>query len=99
MAGARWCAALRVDDAVAAARRRGGWVMTSRGRGGAGEGEGLLVVNAGSSSVKVRVFAIGDGGGVACRVRGMIDGVGVRPVLRATDAGGAVLVERGYAAG
>jgi acetate kinase len=55
----------------------------------------ILVVNAGSSSLKFQVFAIVDGG-LERRVRGQIDGIGVRPKLRAKDAAGAVLVERDY---
>jgi acetate kinase len=55
----------------------------------------ILVVNAGSSSLKFQVFAIVDGG-LERRVRGQIDGIGVKPKLRAKDAAGAVLVERDY---
>ena len=57
--------------------------------------EALLVVNAGSSSLKIQVFAI-EGDRLERRIRGSIDGVGVRPELRATDAAGAVLVERSF---
>jgi len=55
----------------------------------------ILVINAGSSSLKFQVFAIVDGA-LERRVRGQIDGIGVRPKLRAKDAAGAVLVERDY---
>jgi acetate kinase len=55
----------------------------------------ILIVNAGSSSLKFQVFAIADGA-LERRVRGQIDGIGVRPKLRAKDAAGAVLVERDY---
>jgi acetate kinase len=57
--------------------------------------DAILVVNAGSSSLKFQVFGLA-GGGLERRVRGQIDGIGVRPRLRAADGSGATLVERGY---
>jgi len=58
--------------------------------------DALLVVNAGSSSLKFQIFAVA-GGGLERRVRGQIDGIGVRPRLRAADGAGAALVDRSYA--
>jgi acetate kinase len=55
--------------------------------------DAILVVNAGSSSLKFQVFGI-SGGGLERRVRGQMDGIGVRPRLKAADAAGAVLVDR-----
>ena len=57
--------------------------------------DAILVVNAGSSSLKFQVFGLADGG-LERRVRGQIDGIGVRPRLRAADGAGAVLVDRSY---
>ncbi len=58
----------------------------------------VLVVNAGSSSVKFQVFAIEEGGGLVPSIRGEMEGIGVRPRLRARDAGGAILFEEDYTA-
>jgi acetate kinase len=55
--------------------------------------EAILVVNAGSSSLKFQIFAVGTGAPVRA-VKGQLDGIGVRPRLRATDAAGATLVDR-----
>ena len=55
--------------------------------------DAILVVNAGSSSLKFQVF----GPGLAPLVRGHIDGIGIRPRFRATDAAGALLVEQSHA--
>ncbi len=52
----------------------------------------LLVVNAGSSSLKFQLFEAGDGAPKR-RIRGQMDGIGVHPRLRATDAAGATLVD------
>lgn len=59
--------------------------------------EAILVVNAGSSSLKFQLFALVDGG-LARRLRGQIDGIGVRPKLKAKGAEGEVLVDRAYTA-
>ena len=53
----------------------------------------ILVVNAGSSSLKFQLFDVVDGAPQR-RIRGQLDGIGVHPRLRATDAGGATLVDR-----
>jgi acetate kinase len=55
----------------------------------------VLVINAGSSSLKFQIFEI-DGGELRRRVRGQMDGIGVRPRLKATEATGAVLVDRAF---
>jgi acetate kinase len=57
--------------------------------------DAILVVNAGSSSLKFQVFALRDGD-LERRVRGQIDGIGVRPRLRAADGTGGALVDRSY---
>jgi acetate kinase len=58
--------------------------------------DAILVINAGSSSLKFQVFTPA-GDGLERRVRGQIDGIGVRPRLRAADGAGATLVDRSYA--
>lgn len=57
--------------------------------------EVILVVNAGSSSLKFQTFGLA-GGGLQRRVRGQLDGIGVRPHLKAVDGVGTVLVDRSY---
>ncbi|MCC6777146.1 MAG: acetate/propionate family kinase [Hyphomicrobiales bacterium] len=54
----------------------------------------ILVVNAGSSSVKFQVFAIGEQ--PRRLLKGQMDGIGVRPRLRATSADGADLIDQTY---
>ncbi|MEQ1956401.1 acetate/propionate family kinase [Mesorhizobium sp. CN2-181] len=56
--------------------------------------DAILVVNAGSSSLKFQIFEVIDGKPDG-RVRGNLDGIGVRPRLRATSKEG-VLVDREY---
>lgn len=58
----------------------------------------ILVVNAGSSSVKFRVFAVGERQSLRQLVSGQMDGIGVRPKLRATGASDEKLIERSYEA-
>jgi len=55
----------------------------------------ILVVNAGSSSLKFQVFEIRSGNLVR-QVRGQIDGIGVRPRLRAIGPDGTALVDRAF---
>jgi acetate kinase len=55
----------------------------------------ILVINAGSSSLKFQIFAI-DGDGLVRRIRGQIDGIGVRPRLHAAGPDGTELVARDY---
>lgn len=57
--------------------------------------EVILVVNAGSSSLKFQTFGLTDAG-LHRRVRGQLDGIGVRPHLKAVDGAGTVLVDRSY---
>lgn len=57
----------------------------------------ILVVNAGSSSLKFQSFGLVDGG-LQRRVRGQVDGIGVRPRLRIVDAAGVVLIDRSHEA-
>jgi len=54
----------------------------------------ILVVNAGSSSVKFQVFAAGQRGDPERQIKGQIDGIGVRPRLRASAANGDTLIDR-----
>ena len=58
----------------------------------------ILVVNAGSSSVKFRVYGVADSQSLTEVVNGQVDGIGVRPRLRANDGDGGKLIERTYAA-
>jgi acetate kinase len=57
----------------------------------------ILVVNAGSSSVKFQVFAADAVRDLKRQIKGQMDGIGSRPRLRASDASGKVIVERGFA--
>ena len=59
----------------------------------------ILVVNAGSSSVKFRVYAVGERQSLRQLIGGQMDGIGVRPKLRATGAADEKLIERSYEAG
>jgi acetate kinase len=54
----------------------------------------ILVINAGSSSLKFQVFGVSD---LTCLIKGQIDGVGVRPRLRAEGADKAALIDETYA--
>jgi acetate kinase len=56
----------------------------------------ILVVNAGSSSVKFRVFEIEASRALRQLVSGQIDGIGVRPRLRATGAQDEDLIDRRF---
>ena len=53
----------------------------------------ILVVNAGSSSLKFQVFGVSD---LTCLVKGQMDGVGVRPRLRAEGADKVTLIDETY---
>lgn len=57
----------------------------------------ILVVNAGSSSVKFQVFGVEAAGALKQLIRGEIDGIGVRPRLRARGDGDASLIDQTYA--
>jgi len=56
----------------------------------------ILVVNAGSSSVKFQVFSVDRDGRLQRQIKGQIDGIGSRPRLRASSAGGDTLADRAY---
>lgn len=57
--------------------------------------EALLVVNAGSSSLKFQLYDMA-GDPPARLLKGQIDGIGVRPRLRAVGADGGVVTDRDY---
>jgi len=56
----------------------------------------ILVVNAGSSSVKFQIYSVEGGGILRRQLKGQMDGIGSRPRLRATGAGGDSLADRAY---
>jgi len=56
----------------------------------------ILVINADSSRVKFQVFAVDSEGRLRREINGQMDGIGSRPRLRATGAGGEKLAERAY---
>ncbi len=56
----------------------------------------ILVVNAGSSSVKFQVFAIEREGQLQRQIKGLMDGIGSRPRLRATGEGDHLMIDRVY---
>lgn len=60
--------------------------------------DAILVINAGSSSLKFQIFSFA-GDSLTYQVRGQIDGIGVRPRLRATGAGGETLIDQNFAPG
>ncbi|MCP3467664.1 MULTISPECIES: acetate/propionate family kinase [unclassified Bradyrhizobium] len=56
----------------------------------------ILVINAGSSSVKFQVFSVEGEGTLRRQIKGQMDGIGSRPRLRASGAGGDPLADRAY---
>jgi acetate kinase len=60
--------------------------------------ESILVVNAGSSSIKFQLFSIGADDQLQRRLKGQIEGIGVRPHLTAKGAKGEVLIDKTWAA-
>lgn len=56
----------------------------------------ILVLNAGSSSLKFQIFAFGPEGPDR-RIKGQIDGIGVRPRFRATGGTGEGLLDQSFA--
>lgn len=58
--------------------------------------EALLVVNAGSSSIKFQLFAIEPPQGLSRLFKGQIDGIGVRPRLRASSTDGSPAIDRSF---
>ena len=61
--------------------------------------DAILVVNAGSSSVKFQIFELRHGDDLRKQVKGQIDGIGVRPRLRAEASDASPLIEKSYAPG
>ena len=59
----------------------------------------VLVVNAGSSSVKFEIFEVANPGAPQRRLKGQVDGIGVKPRLRANARDGTALVDQSYEAG
>ena len=57
----------------------------------------ILVVNAGSSSVKFQVFETDGKSALKRLIKGQMDGIGVRPRLRAAASDGAPLIDAAYA--
>jgi len=56
--------------------------------------ETILVVNAGSSSIKFQLFEVGAGDQLQRRLKGQIEGIGVRPRLVAKDVKGEALIDK-----
>ena len=56
----------------------------------------ILVVNAGSSSIKFQVFGVDASSDLNRQIRGQIDGIGVRPRLRASAADGSNLIDKWF---
>jgi len=56
----------------------------------------ILIINAGSSSVKFQVFSVDGDGRLQRQIKGQMDGIGSRPRLRASGAGGDKLADRAY---
>jgi acetate kinase len=56
----------------------------------------ILVVNAGSSSVKFQIFSVEGDGRLRRQIKGQMDGIGARPRLKASGAGGESLADRAY---
>jgi len=60
--------------------------------------DAILVVNAGSSSVKFRIYDVVGGDGLVEKINGQVDGIGVRPRMRADDGSGSQLIDQIYEA-
>lgn len=58
----------------------------------------ILIVNAGSSSLKFQIFETDGKSTLKRRLKGQMDGIGVRPRLRAEAADNSLLVDQAYAA-
>ncbi len=56
----------------------------------------ILVLNAGSSSIKFQLFALGTDDRLERRIKGEIEGIGVRPRLQAEGARGESLVDAAW---
>jgi acetate kinase len=60
--------------------------------------ETILVVNAGSSSIKFQLFSVASGDRLERRLKGQIEGVGVKPHLIARGTGGDTLIDETWPA-
>ena len=60
--------------------------------------ETILVVNAGSSSLKFQVFGIEPARQLKRLLKGQVDGIGVRPRMRAALSDGTPAIDRDYSA-
>ncbi|MFZ1893924.1 MAG: acetate kinase, partial [Rhodoplanes sp.] len=60
--------------------------------------QAILVINAGSSSLKFQVFEIDPTRALTRLLKGQVDGVAVRPRLRAAKADGSSAVDRTFSA-
>ena len=60
--------------------------------------ETILVVNAGSSSIKFQLFSVAAGDQLQRRLKGQIEGIGVRPHLFARGIGGETLIDETWPA-
>lgn len=58
--------------------------------------DAILVVNAGSSSVKFRVYEVGEFRTLRQLISGQMDGIGVRPKMKASGAHDEKLIDRNY---
>jgi acetate kinase len=58
----------------------------------------ILTINAGSSSLEFQIFETDGKQALTMRLKGQMDGIGVRPRLRATAADKTLLVDQTYAA-
>ena len=56
--------------------------------------QSIAVINAGSSSVKFAIYEVSQD--ERCLFRGQVEGIGVKPHLKVTDAAGAVVEERSF---
>ena len=54
----------------------------------------ILVINAGSSSIKFQLFEVDADDQLQRRLKGQIEGIGVKPRLAAKDAKGEILVDQ-----
>ncbi len=59
----------------------------------------ILVVNAGSSSIKFQLFSVDSGDRLQRRLKGQIEGIGVRPRLVAKDAKGEIVIDETWPGG
>jgi acetate kinase len=60
--------------------------------------ETILVLNSGSSSIKFQLFAVSAGDRLERRIKGQIEGIGVRPRFTARGAGGESLADEMWSA-